>query len=407
MATGWQHLRQLHVAGATDRWLSRRVVDALRGSQVGTLMLRLPGSERVEIEGPEPPLLVEVRDPKVFRRILWDGDIGAGETYADGAWETNDLPALCARCLRATALWEAPSWIRLATRLKNAVVGYAQRNTLRGSRRNIAYHYDLSNELYALFLDPTMTYSCAEFSSPSVSLEAAQVAKLDTACRALELETGMRVLEIGSGWGSFALHAARRYGVSVTGITLSQRQNEWARRRAEEEGLADRVKFELCDYRHVRGRYDRIASIEMFEAVGHEYYADFFRAVNRCLAPGGKFFLQTITIPDQRYERYRREFDFIKKHIFPGGLLASLQRILTVVKYETQLCLEAMRDIGHHYATTLRIWRQRFLENRRQVLSLGFDRRFLRLWEFYLASCEAAFSIRHIGDAQLVFRKLA
>ena len=405
MATGLQHIRQLRGEAFLDRWLARRVLAALQGSSVGTLSVRLPSGEEIEIGGPHPRLRVEIHEGRVFRRLLWDGDIGAGETYVEGAWDTNDLPALCARFLNATALWHAPSWVRLGFRLKNAVAWYAQRNTLRGSRRNIAYHYDLSNELYALFLDSTMTYSCADFSNAAASLEAAQVAKLDAACRALQLEPGMRVLEIGSGWGSFALHAARHYGASVMGITLSQRQLEWARRRAQEEGLADRVRFELCDYRHIRGTFDRVASIEMFEAVGHEYYADFFRAVNQCLRPGGRFFLQTITIPDPRAHRDRRDFDHNTKHICPGGLLASLERILTTVKHHTNLRLEAMREIGPDYATTLRMWRQRFWENRSKVLSLGFDRRFLRLWEFYLASCEAAFSVRHIGDAQLVFRK--
>ncbi len=399
--------------GLSASWVDSRSAEvllaALRRAAAGPLTMVLPNGRRVELAGRPGarPVRVDVYDWSVFRRVLMEGDIGAGETYAEGKWSTDDLVELCARLLTCDELWQSRAWLRPVVWLKNWVLWKLQRNTLSGSRRNIAFHYDLSNEFYSLFLDPTMTYSCADFSEDRTSLESAQRAKHEHICQKLSFAPGMHVLEIGSGWGSFALHAAERYGVRVTGITLSQRQLEWARRLAQEKGLAGQVEFQLCDYRQVHGEFDAVVSIEMFEAVGHEYYADFFSTVERSLRPGGGFFLQTITIPDQRYDRYRHEFDFIKKHIFPGGLLASLQRILTVVKQRTSLRLESMREIGPFYARTLKAWRERFLDHRSRVEALGFARDFLRLWEFYLASCEAAFAVRHIGDAQLLFRKPA
>ncbi len=372
-----------------------------------TLDIQLPDGSSTTF-GPQPtqnPVRLAVHRWEVFRRVLWEQDIGAGETYGEGWWDTNDLVGLCRMLLRSQELWTAPSWARALFRLVHWVRWKSQRNSLRGSQTNIAYHYDLSNEFYRLFLDETLTYSCAWFHNEETSLAEAQRAKLDYACHQLQLQPGQRVLEIGCGWGSFALHAATHYGVEVHGISLSRKQLELAQERAAEAGLGDRCRFDYVDYRNVQGTYDHVVSIEMFEAVGHEYYRHFFKAVDRCLRPGGRFFLQTITIPDQRYDRYRREFDFIKKHIFPGGLLASLARILETTKQHTQLRLLAMRDIGTHYTRTLHEWRQRFLAALPQVRALGFDTRFARLWEFYLASCEAAFAERHIGDAQLLFER--
>lgn len=392
-----------------DSWAARTLLKAIDAAPVGPLVCTLPSGQRLTLgqQSYDRTVQIEIRDWRVFRRLLIESDIGAGETYAQGWWDTDDLAELCARLLGCESFWAESKWFELLVRWKHRLAWLQQRNTLRGSRRNIAFHYDLSNDLYRLFLDPTMTYSCADFADPARSLEQAQLAKLDGVCRALALQPGQHLLEIGCGWGSLAVHAAQSYGVRVTGITLSERQLEWARNAARERGLADRVSFELMDYRRVRGEFDAVASIEMFEAVGHEYYAAFFSAVDRCLRPGGRFFLQTITVPDQRYDTYRKGFDFIKKHIFPGGLLASLERILSTVRAHTSLRLEGMREIGPFYAHTLRAWRERFVAHRAQVLGLGFSRVWTRLWEFYLASCEAAFSIRHIGDAQLLFWKPA
>ncbi|MCX8072810.1 MAG: cyclopropane-fatty-acyl-phospholipid synthase family protein [Candidatus Binatia bacterium] len=393
-------------------WLTRRLVDkvlsGLASLESGTLKLHLPDGTQHTLGRGTPMLQVQIHRWETFRRILWEQDIGAGESYAEGWWDTNDLAQLCRLFVRAdSALWNQRSVVKSLLRLPRAVSWALQRNTRSGSRRNIAHHYDLSNDFYRLFLDSSLTYSCALFDPPSLSLEQAQHAKLEFVCRQLGIQPGERVLEIGCGWGSFALHAAKHFGAFVHGISLSQKQLELARERCSAAGISDQVRLDFLDYRDLTGTYDHVVSIEMFEAVGHEYYPAFFTAVDRCLRPGGKFFLQTITIPDQRYDAYRREFDFIKKHIFPGGLLASLHRILWATKHYTQLRLLFFRDIGPHYARTLRTWREQFLQHLPQVQALGFDRYFTRLWEFYLASCEAAFAAAHIGDAQLIFERRA
>lgn len=394
-------------AGWLDRYLVSRCLRAMQQVDQVNLRLQLPDGSwhNVATDPQGAPVTVTVHRWEVFRQILWSRDIGAGETFAEGWWETDDLPRLCALFVRADALWNTPSIVRTILWLPRFVSWKLQKNTRRGSRRNIQYHYDLSNDFYRLFLDDSMTYSCALFDRQGCSLHEAQLAKLDFACQALGLQKGQRVLDIGCGWGSFAIHAARNYGVLVHGISLSKNQLRLAQQRVQDLGLQQQIQLEFRDYRDLTDQYDHVVSIEMFEAVGHEYYRDFFAAVNRCLRRGGRFFLQTITIPDQRYDDYRRDFDFIKKHIFPGGLLASLERILSTAKHHTQLRMQFMRDIGPHYALTLRAWRERFLVALPQVLALGFDRKFTRLWEFYLASCEAAFAVRHIGDAQIVFQR--
>ncbi len=390
-----------------DRHIANRFIETLEQTAGRSLRLRFPDGQWHTLADDDgaTAVTVVVHRWEVFRRILWQRDIGAGEAFAEGWWDTDDLPRLCALFIRAEQFWDLSSVMRTLLRIPKLVTWKLQRNTRRGSRRNIAYHYDLSNDFYRLFLDNSLTYSCALFDPPTLSLEDAQIKKLDLACQALDLKPGQRVLDLGCGWGSFALHAATRYGVCVHGISLSQRQLELARQRVANAGLEDRIRLQYLDYRDLSEQYDHVVSLEMFEAVGHEYYREFFTAVNRCLRPGGRFFLQTITVPDQRYDAYRKEFDFIKKHIFPGGLLASIERILSTTKRYTDLRMLAMRDIGEHYAPTLRAWRERFLRALPQVYALGFDRYFARLWEFYLASCEAAFATRHIGDAQIVFER--
>jgi cyclopropane-fatty-acyl-phospholipid synthase len=278
-------------------------------------------------------------------------------------------------------------------------------NTLRGSRRNIGRHYDLSNDLYRVFLDESMTYSCGVFTSPTDTLEEAQRAKLDGICRRLGLQRGQHVLEIGSGWGSFAMHAAQHYGCRVTSITLSAEQQRLATERIAAAGLSDLVDIQFRDYRKMTGLFDHIISIEMLEAVGYEYFATFFRACDRLLKQHGRMFLQTITVPDQRFDSYRREFDWIRKYIFPGGCLASVAAVNETLKRHTTLQMEWMREIGTHYAPTLRHWRERFFAKLPEVRRLGFDDRFIRMWEFYLASCEAGFATRYIGDVQMVLSR--
>jgi len=387
------------------RLAARAVLRALAAWHGGTLTLELPdGSVRTFGDGGDPRVSVGIKDWRVFWRFLTTSDVGAGEAYMDGELTTSDLVALCQLCLLASSIEQRSAW-GLPARLRHAALRIAHANTLTGSRRNIRHHYDLSNDLYQLFLDDSMMYSCALFEHDDDTLAAAQRKKLDDICQRLELMPGHHVLEIGSGWGAFALHAAGQYGARVTSITLSEQQLALARQRVAEAGLSSQVDIQLRDYRQVTGLFDRIVSIEMFEAVGYEYYGAFFSTCSRVLKPGGRMFLQTITIPDQRFDRYRRDYDFIKKYIFPGGVLASLTGITAALKRHTDMRVDWLRDIGLSYAKTLHCWRERFLSHLPEVRQLGFDDRFIRMWEFYLASCEAAFSIRHIGDAQMILVK--
>ena len=391
--------------GAIDRLAQRMVLQQLDGSVSGPIELRLPdGSSRRIGTGEADGIQVEIEDWSFFRRLVSGADIGAGESYMDGHWRCSDLPELLRRVIISGAFARPSSaWARLGHRL-NALARFRNANTLRGSRRNIASHYDLGNALYELFLDETMMYSCAEFDA-GLSLRDAQERKLDGICSRLGLRQGHRVLEIGSGWGGFAVHAAERYGCHVTTLTLSVEQAAFVRERVRAAGLQGRVDVELCDYRRATGSYDRLVSIEMFEAVGYEFYRAYFEACERLLRPGGKMFLQTITVPDQRFDEYRQGFDFIRKHVFPGGLLASLHEIATTLRRYTELQIDWMRDIGPSYAPTLRAWRERFLDRRAEVRALGYDERFVRMWEFYLASCEAMFATRSLGDAQIVLHR--
>lgn len=391
----------------SDRLAARLVLDRLDRWTTGRLTLVLPDGDRREC-GPrnaERQVSVTVRDWRFFRRLLLDGDIGAGEAYMDGDWSCSDLVTLCGLFVEdQSVLPERSAW-SLASRARHAVRRWREANSLSGSRRNIRAHYDLSNEFFRLFLDESMTYSAGVWATPHATLEQAQEEKLDGVCRAIGLRPGQHVLEIGSGWGSFALHAARRYGARVTSLTLSPEQQRLATERVLAAGLGERVRFDLCDYRRVAGRFDHIVSIEMFEAVGFDYYDAFFGACERLLAPHGSLFLQTIAIPDQRFDDYRRGYDWLRKYVFPGSLLASLHAVTASLRRVTRLRVDSLRDIGPDYARTLREWRERFLARRDAVRRLGFDDRFLRLWEFYLASCEAAFAVRYLSDLQLVLRR--
>ena len=347
-----------------DRLALRAVLDQLSRWRSGRLMLTLPDDSTHEIGSPASdarPVAVTVHDWRFFRRLLLGGDIGAGESYVDGDWSCSDLVQLCALVVEdQSVLVERSPW-QLASRAIHALRRLREANTLRGSRRNIRRHYDLSNDFFRLFLDPSMTYSAGVYAHPGATLAEAQQEKLDGICRAIDLRPGQHVLEIGSGWGSFALHAATHYGARVTSLTLSTEQQRLASARVAAAGLEGQVDIQLRDYRAVAGRFDHIVSIEMFEAVGFEYYDAFFAACERLLAPAGCLFLQTIAIPDQRFARYRRDYDWLRKYIFPGSLLASLHGITDSLRRVTQLRIESLRDIGPDYARTLAAWRERFL----------------------------------------------
>jgi len=389
------------------RVAARAVLGHLSRWKAGALALSLPNGTVCTLGDPSASRRIDVvvRDWRFFWRALTAGDIGVGEAYMAGEWTCDDLVGLCRMFLRDQAMLKHRSAWTVPARLGHAALRRLRANTLSGSRRNITYHYDLSNDLYRLFLDESMMYSCAVFGRDDMSLAEAQQHKIDEICRRLGLAPGMDVLEIGGGWGAFAVHAARQYGCRVTSLTLSDRQRQLARERVAAAGVESRVDIQLCDYRRVAGQFDRIVSIEMFEAVGYEYYGAFFGTCSGVLRPEGKMFLQTIYMPDQHFDTYRRDFDWLRKHIFPGSLLASVYEITRALKQHTALRIESMQEIGLHYARTLRLWRERFMSRLPEVRQLGFDDRFIRMWEFYLASCEAAFAARYIGDVQMILAR--
>lgn len=386
---------------------ARMVLARLDRVRDGRLTVHLPGGEhRVVGGGGSPDAEMTVHRWRFFARLLRGADVGAGESYVDGDWSTPDLVALTRLFLANEEVLAPPRLVGLVGRMRDRLLHLLRTNTRFQARRNIHAHYDLSNDFYGLFLDPSMTYSAALFTDPAQALEAAQRAKYARLAEWAGLRPGDHVLEIGCGWGGFAEYAAGELGCRVTGITLSEEQAGYARRRLEARGLGDLVEIRIVDYRDVGGRYDAVVSIEMLEAVGHRYLDDFFAACDRVLRPGGRVALQTITIPDRVYERYRRGTDWIRKYIFPGGHLPSLGALQAAMAKRTGFVIDRMENVGDHYATTLRHWRRHLWMKVEAVRALGFDDRFVRLWDFYLASCEAAFRQRQIGNAQLQLSRI-
>jgi cyclopropane-fatty-acyl-phospholipid synthase len=378
---------------------------ALEGIREGTLVLRERAGETAFGRG-DPVARVTIRDADAFRRAVFGGDVGLGEAYVDAHWEADDLVALFRVAIRNVEVFDGAGGIL------NAVARWADRrlqrrrdNSERGSRANIAAHYDLGNDFYRLFLDESLAYSCAVWQGGDDTLGRAQVRKYDRICEKLRLGARDHLLEIGTGWGGFAAHAALRTGCRVTTTTISAQQHGYAEALFRRLGLADRVTLLREDYRALRGTYDKVASIEMFEAVGLRRYDDYFGAVDRLLAPGGAALVQTITMNEQRFASYHARPDWIQKHVFPGAELASVSEVLKSIGRATSLTLLHLEDIGTHYARTLRAWRERFLEKLDAVRALGFDGRFVRTWEYYLSYCEAGFAERYIGDAQMLFAK--
>ena len=354
------------------------------------------------------PLSVTVRvhDPRFYTDIAFGGSIGAGEAYMAGYWSCDDLTAVMRVMIGNMGVVDGMErgLARLGAPLRKAL-HWAARNSRRGSQRNIAAHYDLGNDFFRTFLDPTMMYSSALFDRPGMTLEEASIAKLDRICRRLELKPGDHLLEIGTGWGGMALHAAARYGCRVTTTTISQQQYDLARERIDAAGLADRITLLKEDYRDLSGRYDKLVSIEMIEAVGHQFYDTYFRKCGELLKDDGMMLLQAITIADQRYESARRSVDFIQRHIFPGSCIPSVTVIADAVARVTDMRLVDLLDIGAHYATTLRCWRENLFANIDRVRALGYPEEFIRMWAFYFCYCEGGFIERVIGDAQMLFIK--
>ncbi len=384
-----------------DPW-TPMLLATLRKIQVGTITLTLPDGAVHRIAGPRPGPEAELHlgTPAAARSLLLRGDIGFAESYMAGDWSTPDLEKVLEIGARNVRVLEESIrgqwWFRLAQRLLHL----RRANTRKGARWNIEYHYDLGNAFYDKWLDPSMTYSSAVFADPDQPLTEAQRNKYRLIAEQLDLRPGAHVLEIGSGWGGFACYLASAHDCRVTGITLSPSQLDEATRRAAAQGLSDRVDFRLEDYRDVTGQFDAIASIEMFEAVGEENWPKFFRTVHDRLKPGGRAALQIITIDNQLFERYRRHTDFIQRYVFPGGMLPSPEVLRRQVD-KAGLALTRSASYGLHYAKTLRSWTQRFKAAWHDIARLGFDDRFRRLWEFYLAYCEAGFRSSNIDVTQI------
>jgi cyclopropane-fatty-acyl-phospholipid synthase len=395
-----------------NRWLQARAkklfFDSLANLRGGFLEIVCPeetytfGQAAAELHA-----MVVVHDERFFMRALTGADIGMGESYMDGDWTTPDLVALVRVAVRNLRSLDTQhkffSGIRaIAARWHHRL----RANTIAGSKRNICAHYDLGNDFYRLFLDSEMLYSCGYFRHQNDSLETAQVEKLEQACRKLQIEPGDQVLEIGCGWGSFAIHAARKYGARVTGVTISPAQYAYATERLKHADVGSgSVNIVMEDYRRLQGQYDKIASIEMFEAVGFAHYDEFFGMCDRLLMPEGSLFLQTITLKEQEIAEYRNRVDWIQTYIFPGSELASVVEIERSLRRVGQLMLADTESISAHYAQTLALWRERFFQRLADVRRLGFDERFQRMWDFYLGWCEGAFREHYIGAAQLVFVK--
>jgi cyclopropane-fatty-acyl-phospholipid synthase len=390
--------------------------NALARSAVSTVMSRGVRGGRIEVVeagrrrgfGPEDADLratVTINDPAAWRGPL-HGSLGLGEGYVDGLWETDDLVSLIRIAAREVGSLDG---LRGAVARPRALLHRARRlvpeNTRTGARRNISAHYDLGNDLFAAFLDERMVYSCAYFPSPGASLEEAQVAKLDRICTQLRLGPDNHLLEIGTGWGGLAVHAARGYGCRVTTTTISREQHALATQRVRDAGLEDRVTVLLEDYRDLRGSYDRLVSIEMIEAVGWQYFDDFFRRCDELLSPDGLMLLQAITIENEIYEVEKGSRSFANTHVFPGGCLPSKETIADCLARVTSMREVWVDDITAHYPLTLAAWRERFLGAWDWLRPRGYDERFRRLWDFYLSSSEAGFRERRIGDVQALFAK--
>jgi len=396
----------------TDALIARvvapRLLDTLRESwTIGRLTVEFPDGER-QTFGPESSAVrarIRIENPAFFRRFLLGGDMGVGESYMDGEWEADDLATFLTLAAENEDRLAVVSPLTKTLNVGNDILHRLRRNTRRGSRKNIAAHYDLSNDFFGLFLDETMTYSSAVFESGDQSLADAQRNKYRSLAEKAQLGPGDHVLEVGCGWGGFALFAAREYGCRVTGITVSERQRSLARARVAGAGLEDRIEICLQDYRDVDGTFDKIVSIEMFEALGQEHWPVFFAKLEQVLAPRGLVALQTISVPDHRFEGYARHCDWIQRYIFPGSLLASLHHVTGAMKQASRLGVHHLEDIGPHYALTLARWRQAFLSRLEEVRALGFDDRFVRMWDYYLAACQAYFATRRLGDLQLILTR--
>jgi cyclopropane-fatty-acyl-phospholipid synthase len=409
VSIGTLRLPQTRSARVGEKIAREAIFRLLSKLQVGSLTLHEgPCSHHFgSIDKPhEPQAEVHIHSPAVYSQMLTGGSIGSGEAYMKGYWsspDAMDVMRIFSANLVLLNKFDASQSVFVKLALK--IAHRFNRNTYKGSQLNIAAHYDLGNEFFQLFLDPTMMYSSALFSDKSASLEVASETKLDELCQQLELKPGDHLLEIGTGWGGMAIHAAKNFGCRVTTTTISQEQYDFASARVREAGLEGQITLLCEDYRNLTGEYDKLVSVEMIEAVGHDFYQNYFRMCSGLLKPNGKMVIQAITMADQRYKEARDSVDFIKRYIFPGGCLPSVAVMAQHIARDTDMQIVHLRDITNDYAETLAHWRQRFLANLEAVRGMGFSEEFVRMWDFYLCYCEGGFRERVISTVQLAFAK--
>jgi cyclopropane-fatty-acyl-phospholipid synthase len=394
---------------AKSDWLAgqikRRFYDNMKQIKFGQITF-LDQNDSVICGDGHPKVTIKVVDSRFYSSLAFGGAIGGAESYMDGCWTCEHLTQLVHILLRNRNVLSGLD----QTAIKKAffkIIHFLNRDTEIGSKKNIAAHYDLGNELFKLFLDPTLTYSSGFFSDDKQSMEDASIAKLDRICKKLKLGKDDRIIEIGTGWGSFAIHAASQYGCHVTTTTISQEQYKVAKERVKQAGLENNITLLQKDYRNLTGNYDKLVSIEMIEAVGLKFLDGYLVKCASLLKPNGNMLIQSITIADQNFESAKHNVDFIQRYIFPGGALPSITALSTIATTKTDLRIYAIEDITEHYALTLRRWREKFYENIESIKALGYDNRFLKMWEYYLCYCEGGFDERAIGCIQLEFHKPA
>lgn len=392
--------------GYVNRFARRLLVQKLGCLRGGTIQITDSSGSTTLGLGGDVQARLDVRNPSFYRHAVLGGSLSVAESYLRGDWDCDDLTAFFRIFLRNLPITDQlERGLSRITKLFHRLYHSWHANSRSGSQRNIRAHYDLGNEFFRLMLDETLSYSSGIFLTPTSTLHDASLEKMDRICRKLDLRPNDHLLEIGTGWGGLAIHAAVKYGSRVTTTTISQQQFDVAQQRIVDAGLSDRVTLLLQDYRDLTGQFDKLVSVEMIEAVGHRYFDNYFGKCSELLQPGGTFVLQGIVMPDRRYAQYLRSVDFIQRYVFPGGCLPSISSILESTARATDLRFVHAEDFGIHYAQTLREWRQRFHARMTDVLALGYPHRFIRMWDYYLSYCEAAFEERYTGVVQIQFDK--
>jgi cyclopropane-fatty-acyl-phospholipid synthase len=389
----------------------KTILSLLAKMQLGKLNLTLPSGEEITIGNGEGDIIANVKilSNNFFKQSLLYGDVGFGEAYVNGDWDTDNVTNVIKWFLLnienapSVSGSKAKAFMLNALKIANKLSHLKRINDISGSKKNISEHYDLNNDFFSLFLDSTMTYSAAYFKEDGMSLYDAQIEKYYRLCQQLNLQSSDHVLEIGSGWGGNAIFIAKKYGCKVTTVTISEAQYKWAKEKIEQENLTDKITIMLQDYRYLKGKFDKIVSIEMVEAVGAQFLDTYFKKCNELLKKDGILALQVITCPDSRFENLRKGVDWIQKHIFPGSLLPSVAAINKAINNTTDFTLVDLKDIGLHYATTLAHWREQFNNNISAIKQLGFSEHFIRKWNYYFCYCEAAFVMRHINVMQMLY----